>query len=138
VDYGTYLRAYLTDPAPEPRFEFDSIRGVTLYYADFGAALTYYTSVLGESGYVEGSGTRGWRIGDSWMTLLEGGDGAPANVEVQIVMASPAEAERLQEAFIAAGGKGPSPTDELMYEPVRSCPVTDPFGTELLIYAPTG
>ena len=48
-------------------------------------------------------------------------------------METPAEAERLQRAFIEAGGEGPAPTDQLMYEPIRSCPVRDPFGTELLI-----
>jgi hypothetical protein len=45
-------------------------------------------------------------------------------------------ADRLQAAFIAAGGAGPEPTDTLMYEPVRYCPVRDPFGTDLLIISP--
>jgi len=41
----------------------------------------------------------------------------------------------MQAAFIAAGAAGPHPSDQLMYVPVRVCPVTDPFGTELLIIA---
>ena len=98
-------------------------------------ALDYYTGVLGESAYVEGSSTRGWRIGDSWLTLFPGGDGAPRNTEINLVMATPAEAERLHAALIAAGGQGEPPSDQLMYEPIRYCPVTDPFGTDLLIYA---
>ena len=51
-------------------------------------------------------------------------------------MQSPAEADRLHAAFIAAGATGPAPSDQLMYEPVRFCPVIDPFGTEILVYAP--
>ena len=35
-----------------------------------------------------------------------------------------------------AEGEGSPRADALMYEPVRSCPVRDPFGTEILIAAP--
>ncbi len=136
MDYDSYRAAHFVDPEPEPRFRFAGIHGATLFFTDFQAAVDYYRSVLGEPVYVEGHGTRGWRIGPTWLTLLAGGHGAPENAEVPIVMASPSEAERLQAAFIAAGGTGPHPSDQLMYRPVRSCPVTDPFGTELLIYAP--
>jgi hypothetical protein len=136
MDYEAYKQANLVDPEPAPRFQFDAIRGAVLFFADYPAAVAYYGSVLGDPAYIEGAGTRGWRIGESWLTLLAGGDGAPRNSEIGIVMSTPAEAERLQAAFIAAGGTGPDPSDQLMYEPVRSCPVTDPFGTDLLIYAP--
>jgi hypothetical protein len=88
--------------------------------------------------YAEGTGTREWSISGEWLTLLLGRTGAPANVEVTLVMESPGEAEALQRAFIEAGGTGPSPSNQLMYEPVRSCSVRDPFGTELLIIAPVG
>ena len=54
-------------------------------------------------------------------------------MEVNLELETPAEAERLQRAFIEAGGEGPAPTHQLMYEPIRSCPVCDPFGMELLI-----
>jgi hypothetical protein len=57
-------------------------------------------------------------------------------VEVMLVMQTAAEAERLQAAFIAAGGQGETPGDQLMYEPVRYCPVRDPFGTNILITSP--
>ena len=123
-------------PGSEPRFRFLTAGGPVLYFADFEAAVVFYTAVLGEPGYAEGSGTRGWAIGDSYLTLLRGGDGSPRNTEIGLVMETPGEADRLQAAFIAAGGAGPPPCDQVMYEPIRYCPVTDPFGTELLIYAP--
>jgi hypothetical protein len=50
-------------------------------------------------------------------------------------MKTPQEAERLQSAFLEAGGNGASPSDQLMYDPVRYCPVQDPFGTAILIIA---
>ena len=95
--------------------------------------MAYYERVLGPPGYVEGAGTKGWRIGSGWLTLLQGKDGNPRNVEITFQMETPAEAERLQQAFVEAGGKGAAPSDQLMYVPVRSCPVIDPLGTELLI-----
>lgn len=127
---------FFTRPAPEPRFAFRGILGEALYFAEFEAAVAYYERVLGPPGYAEGSGTCGWRIGATWLTLLRGADGAPRNVEVQLVVETPAEAERLQAAFVSAGGTGSPPADAVMYQPVRSCPVTDPFGTALLITAP--
>lgn len=125
-----------TNPASLPRFRFRTAGGPVLYFADFQAAVAFYTGVLGEPGYAEGSGTRGWAIGDSFLTLLWGGDGSPRNTEIGLVMETPGEADRLQEAFINAGGDGPAPCDQWMYEPIRYCPVTDLFGTELLISAP--
>ena len=94
MDFEAYRRAHYVDPQPESRFGFGSIRGATLYFADYPAAVEFYSVVLGEPAYVEGSGTRGWRLGDSWLTLLAGGPGAPTAVEIAISMTSPAEAER--------------------------------------------
>lgn len=135
MDIEAYRRANVVEPAPEPRFDLVGIHGVALYFGEFEQAVAFYTRVLGEPGYVEGAGTRAWRIGDTWLTLLAGGDGSPSSVEVPIVASSPEEAERLQRAFIDAGGSGASPTDQLMFDPVRFCPVTDPFGTELAIHS---
>jgi hypothetical protein len=135
MDFNTYRHAYFTDPPPDPRFDLTGALGITLYFATYTEAVDFYTRVLGPPAYVEGSGTRGWRLGETWLTLLAGGDGAPSNVEVTIVASTPAEAERLQKAFIDAGATGPHPADKLMYQPIRSCPVTDPFGTRLLIMA---
>ena len=86
--------------------------------------------------YSEGKSTRGWPIGTGWLTLLRGKAGNPKNVEVTLIVATPAEADALQQAFIAAGGEGPTPSDELMYAPVRYCAVQDPFGVDLLIISP--
>ena len=133
MNYEEYRSACFVSPAPEPRYRFEGSFGVTLFYEDFEAAVEYYRRVLGPPAYVEGAGTRGWPIGSGWLTLLRGSSGNPRNVEVTFQVETPAEAERLQRAFIEAGGKGQAPTDELMYEPIRYCPVRDPFGTQLLI-----
>ena len=135
MDFETYKKNFYTDPPPEPRYTFTGAFGSTLFYEDYQAAIAYYEKVLGPPAYVEGKGTRGWRIGGGWLTLFQGKSGNPTNVEITFEVATPDEAEALQRSFIEAGGNGPAPSDELMYEPIRSCPVTDPFGTHLLIYA---
>ena len=138
MDYEAYRKATFTDPEPEPRQRFSGSFGVTLYFEAYEAAIGYYQQVLGPPAYVEGAGTRGWRIGSGWLTLLQGQTGGPQNVEVAFWMESVEEAETLQRAFIAAGGEGPAPSDQLMYVPIRSCPVRDPFGTDILIVSPLG
>ena len=133
MEYEDYRKAFYSDPPPEPRFHIGGISGVALFIEDFDSAVEYYRQVLGPAAYVEGKGTRGWRIGSDWLTLLQGKSGAPQNIEVVLTMETPEEAEQLQHAFIEAGGEGPPPSDQLMYEPVRYCPVRDPFGTDILI-----
>jgi catechol 2,3-dioxygenase-like lactoylglutathione lyase family enzyme len=135
MDYESYRRNYFVDPQPEPRFEYLGLYGVTLFFSDYEAAVDYYTRVLGPPAYVEGAGTRGWRLGNTWLTLLEWEKGNPRNVEFNIVMKTSQEAERLQSAFIEAGGNGEPPSDQFMYEPVGFCPVVDPFGTNILIFS---
>jgi len=136
VDFESYRRRYFVAPAPEPRFAFTGLHGATLYFSDYPAAVAYYERVLGLPAYVEGEGTRGWRLGATWLTLLKSPAGNPENVEITIVVESVQEAERLQAAFVQAGGVGEPPSDQLMYLPVRYCPVRDPFGTNLLIICP--
>lgn len=136
MDYGRYRAKYFVEPLPQPRFAYAGIHGATLFFRDYQAAVAYYEQVLGPPAYVEGNSTRGWRLGNTWLTLLKGGTGLPINVEVPLVMQSPQAAEALQRAFMAAGGQGEAPTDQLMYEPVRCCPVRDPFGTQWLIFSP--
>ena len=133
MDFSAYRNAYFTDPPPEPRYRFSGSFGVTLFIEDFVAAAAYYEQVLGPPAYVQGEGTRGWQIGDGWLTLLKGSGGGPRNVEFTLELETVEEAEALQKAFIAGGGEGPAPSDQLMYRPVRSCPVVDPFGTEIMI-----
>jgi hypothetical protein len=136
MNYEEYKKAHFTDPEPEPRFRFAESVEVTLFFEDFGVAAAFYEQVLGPPAYAEGSGTKSWRIGGSWLTLLRGAAGNPKNVEVTLPVDTPEEAERLQRAFIDAGGTGPAPSDELMYKPVRFCSVRDPLGTDLLIISP--
>jgi hypothetical protein len=133
MDEETYRKAYFVEPPPAPRFHFCGQHGAALFFEDYQAAVAYYQKVLGPPGYVEGKGTKGWRIGNTWLTLLQGKSGNPENVEIILVMETTEEAERLQQAFIDAGGSGIPPSDQLMYQKVRACPVTDPFGTMLLI-----
>ena len=132
MDYESYRKAYFVDPAPEPQFEFAGLHGVALFFEDYEAAVDYYSRVLGPPVYVEGQFTRGWRIGNTWLTLFPKETGSPTNAEIHFYMKTPAEAERLQAAFIEAGGSGEPPTDALMFEPIRFCSVQDPFGTKIL------
>lgn len=134
MDYETYRKKYFTTPLPEARFAFIGLHGLTLFFAEYETAVAYYQQVLGPPTYVEGASTRGWRLGNTWLTLLRGKSGSPQNVEVMLVMQTPEEADRLQAAFIEAGGEGDPPTDVLMYEPVHACSVRDPFGTQILIF----
>ena len=135
MDFDAYQKAYFLDPQPEARFAFCGNFGLTLYYQDFEDAVAFYTQVLGPAGYQEEDSTRGWKIGDGWLTLLRGKQGNPRNVEITFEMASPEQAERLQQAFIQAGAQGSAPSDQLMYAPVRICPATDPFGVDVMIFA---
>ena len=136
MNYEEYKKAFYADPEPEPRFEFAESLEVTLFFEQFDEATAYYERVLGPPLYCEGSGTKGWKIGGSWLTLLRGKSGNPTNAEIAFQVTTPAEAERLHQAFIEAGGTGSAPSDELMYVPVRFCPVTDPLGTGILVIAP--
>ncbi len=136
MDYKEYRSTYFVQPPPQPRFQFQNSFGTTLYYEDYLEAIVFYQRVLGPPSYVEGEGTRGWPVGDGWLTLLRGKQGNPLNVEITLELAGVEEAEALQRAFISAGAKGPDPSDQLMYRLIRACPVVDPFGLEIMIVAP--
>ncbi|MBC8503600.1 MAG: hypothetical protein ISR58_06870 [Anaerolineales bacterium] len=136
MDYAAYKQKYYANPEPEPRYSFTGAFSVALYYENYAEVVAYYTQALGPPAYVEGAGTRGWRIGKGWLTLFQGKSGKPENVEIAFVLETPEEAEELQRAFIDAGGTGDPPSDELMYEPIRFCGVTDPFGTKIIIISP--
>jgi len=136
MDFDTYRKRFFVNPLPPQRFRFAGLHGLTLYFSDYAAAVAYYHQVLGAPAYMEGENTRGWQIGDTWLTLLKGNTGNPQNVEVMLVMQTPSEVERLKDAFVEAGGTGDAPSNQLMYEPVRSCSVRDPFGTNILIICP--
>ena len=136
MDFEEYHRAYFAQPQPPGRFQFRDAFGTTLYYEDYPDAAAFYERVLGPPNYLEGDSTRGWRIGSGWLTLLRGKKGNPRNVEITLELAKPEQAEALQRAFISAGAEGQAASDQLMYRPVRTCPVVDPFGLEIMIIAP--
>jgi hypothetical protein len=135
MDSTAYRKAYFADPPPDARYVFEGFFGVSLFLQAYKEAVAYYSHVLGDPDYVEGDNTRGWKIGSSWLTLLLAQEGSPKNAKIALLMDSPAEADRLQQAFINAGGSGEAPFDELMYESLRLCVVSDPFGTAILIVA---
>ena len=85
MDYAEYRRQFFVDPPREPRFEIRGIGGVSIFVADFATALAYYTEVLGSPDYVEGDDTRGWRLGNAWLTLFPSADGGPHNADIQLV-----------------------------------------------------
>ena len=136
VDFYAYRDKFFVTPAPEQHFHFKNAFGITVYYEDYQAAISFYEEVLGPPVYVEGEGTRGWPIGNGWLTLLMGSQGNPQNVEITLELETAAEAEGLQAAFVKSGANGQAPSDQLMYRPVRCCPVVDPFGLQIMIIAP--
>ena len=77
MDFETYRRNYFVDPQPETRFEYLGLHGVTLFFSDYEPAVDYYTRVLGSPAYMEGAGTCGWRLGNTWLTLLKWKKGSP-------------------------------------------------------------
>ncbi len=135
MDYDTYEKKNFVNPQPEPRFKYTGIFGTTLFFQDYEAAVAFYEQVLGPAGYQEGSSTRGWKIGAGWLTLLRGKNGNPQNIEISFEMDSPEQADALQQEFTRAGAEGFPPEDTLMYVPVHICPVTDPFGVNVMIFA---
>ena len=136
MDFNTYREKFFVTPAPDQHFHFKSAFGITLYFEDYQAAISFYEEVLGPPLYVQGEGTRGWPIGNGWLTLLKGGDGNPQNVEITLELATVEQAEALQAAFVTSGANGQAPSGQLMYRPVRCCPVVDPFGLQIMIIAP--
>lgn len=135
MNYKAYRQSFFVHPPPEPRYDHTGLFGASLFYQEYEEAVAYYTRVLGEPAYVEGDNTRGWPIGGSWLTLFPAAEGSPMNAEITIMVSSPAEADRLHQAFIDAGGSGEPPFDDLMYEPLRIGAVRDPFGADFLIVA---
>ena len=131
MDYETYRTQNFVDPQPEPRFDVFGIRGATLYYEDYSAAVDFYTAVFGPPGYVEGEFTRGWRVGDTWLTLFPAESDGPENAEVPIYCPTRSAVDALYTALVEAGATGAPPEDTLMYLPVYMAIVTDPFGVTI-------
>ena len=135
MDFEEYRRKYYTDPAPEPRFRFEGIRGAAVYYQDYPTALAFFEQVFGPPAYVEGEFTHGWRLGDTWLTVFPAKQGAPANTEVLIYLQDAGEVDRLFAAMTAAGATGEASVDTLMYVPVHIAVLSDPFGGQFTLVA---
>lgn len=135
MDISEYRARYFVVPAPVPLYAFEGIGGVTLYFAHYDEAVGFYAQVLGPPAYVEGPRTNGWRIVMTWRTLFSADYENSTNVELQLAVGTPAEADWLYAAFVAAGGRGEGSCDTLTYDPIRLCSVQDPFGTKLIITA---
>lgn len=136
MDEDAYRRAYYTEPAPQSRFRFSGLGGISLYIEQYEAAVAFYTAVLGPAAYREGEDTHGWRIGPDWVTLFPAEADGPANMDVTVRVETPADVTALREAFVAAGATGEPPSDQLMYEAVRYARVVDPFGTIWILVSP--
>lgn len=104
MDYRAYREAFFTDPAPGQRRDFEGAFGFTMFFDDYEEAVAFYSQVLSSPTYVEGENTRGWKLGDIWLTLLRAVEGNPRNAEIQLAMSSEEDSGRLQKAFL--GGTG--------------------------------
>jgi hypothetical protein len=133
MDYQAYRKAFFVEPIPQLSHQIEDVFGLTLFFAEYEEAAAFYSKVLGSPQYVEGENTKGWELGRTWLTLLRAVDGNPRNAEIQLTMANEEEADELQAAFTEAGGIGEEPAEVLMYEPVRIYPISDPFGTDILL-----
>ena len=137
MDFDEYQREFFIRPTPIPRFPFTRIGGVTITVERFEEACAFYRAVLGPPAFVEGAEAVGWPLADAWLTLLPGrGGSSAATVSMTLEVATAAEADRLQQTFVHAGATASPARNTFMYEQVRFCPVTDPFGTEIIIVAP--
>ena len=133
MDYEAYRKAYFTDPTPEILYGFGKFFGFALFFEKYEEAAAFYSSVLGPPAYVEGEFTRGWQLGTVWLTILKSSSGRPKNTEIQLVMTSDEDAEKLRQAFLEAGGSAEEPEKVLMYEPLKVYSMSDPFGTAYLL-----
>lgn len=133
MDYKEYKQKYFANPASQPKFDFVGLHGIALYFHEYEKAVAFYSAVLGPPAYIEGEFTKGWQIGNIWLTLFPSKSGNPQNAEIHFLMKTPQEVEKLYQAFISAGATGDAPSDQLMYEPLRYCYLQDPFGTGILI-----
>jgi uncharacterized glyoxalase superfamily protein PhnB len=118
---------------------------ITLYLHDHREAIAFYSRVFGAPETAdEASGTFGWRMGSTWLTLFPAAGGPvpgsnPRNGEFAVQVSAPAEVDALYEALVAAGARPcMAPRDTSMYEPMRFGCVDDPFGVRIDVYCRVG
>ena len=125
------------------KFRIVALRYMSIYVKSVDDAVAFYSQVFGEPEYVDAdTGTRGWKIGDTWFTVLSSKGGSatesnPVNTEFAIQVGSSDEVDRLYDALIEAGAtRCCAPEDTWMYEKMRFSAVDDPFGVRIDVYCP--
>ncbi|RMH70255.1 MAG: VOC family protein [Gemmatimonadetes bacterium] len=130
-----------TTPTQSPHFHIVGVNYISIYVKDYEAALAFYSHVLGKPAFQEKT-TRGWSLGNTWLTLFPAKAGTnptgnPQNMEFAIQVATPDEVDRLHQAFLDAGATDTwTPEDTWMYENMRFGAIDDPFGVRIDIYCP--
>lgn len=129
ADYAKYFQDV------EPKFDIVGAGFPVAYIQDYERAVGFYTKVFGPPGYIEGEHTKGWQLGETWLTLFPSREGGPQNTEFAVQLSSEKELDRLRTAWVDAGGKASEASIELMYERLYMCSIQDPFGTQILLYS---
>lgn len=102
----------------------------------FEEIVEFYSTVFGSPDYTEDDCVAGWRLGNSWLTFLKGGNVEIQGCEFAIKAISEEAAFELQDKLQAAGATSEGRCVEWMYEDMHYCPVVDPFGLRVLVYYP--
>jgi len=131
MKYTDYRKQYFTKTTKlEAR-----ITGIDMYLHDWAKAVAFYTHLLGKPRYQEGPDIHGWELGTTWLTIFPDYGNPDRTQSFTICMPTVKQAESLQKKCENLGAKIRPPSNQLMYKPIRHCPVTDPFGNEVLITA---
>lgn len=124
------------------KFGITTLGFVSVYARDHAQAEAFYSSVFGPAEQVM-AGIVGWKLGDTWLTLLESRmgtqpDSNPRNIEFAIVVDEASKVDDLFHDLVAAGASPLThPEDGEMYVPMRFAAVDDPFGVRIDIVHPT-
>lgn len=131
----------MADDAPSAH---PAVRGVaypSFYFKDVDAAVALYEAVFGPCAYHE-AGFHGLKLGDTWLTLFDPkmaphpGEN-PANAEIALRLATPADVDALHATFVENGAKTVmQPQDTWMYENMRYACLDDPLGVRWDLYCP--
>jgi len=124
-------------------YEIRALRFPSFYVKAFDEAVAFYTKIFGETEFEE-QGLKGWKLGDTWITLFSSAKGEvpaigenPSNAEFAVEVAAPEQVDALHAALVAEGATScMAPKDTWMYEDMRFCAVDDPFGIRVDVYCP--
>ncbi len=121
------------------RGRIKGLRFPSFYIEDYDRAVEFYSKVFG-SPDTDQPEIKGWKLGDTWLTLFPSKAGAspgenPRNAEFAIEVSSPDEVDHLRKLMLDAGASGGwEPQDTEMYVPMRFAFVEDPVGIRVDIY----